>query len=349
LAAAGGRLILTEDWIVMCRKTLLAVVLAGCALDGAPVQSAAPPAGGVAEIQAKHDRAFMAELTDYLQKNPKADDREQAFAALFNKAIEHDWFHDAEALADQYLKSDPDGPVKALAQIILTMARAQSGQFDQALARFRELMQGVNQNEQEEFAASFSENLAAAAVTAGEFAAARDVYTTLLARFSESPNLRQKVSSELKRLDKVGKPAPAFAVDDIKGQPVRLAAYRGKYVLVDFWATWCAPCIAELPRLQEAYRTYHGAGFELIGVSLDENKTAVVDFARVRNLPWPQLHNGSSSADLAEAFGVISIPAAYLVDPEGTIIRLDLRGKSLDETLARLIKQPVAAAPRTAR
>jgi peroxiredoxin len=308
-------------------------------------QCAEPVPAGVAEIQARHDRAFIHELTEYLRKNPKAEDRDQAFAALFNKAIEHDWFTETEELGREYLKTDPDGPVKALAQIILTMARAQAGQFEQALARFRELMQGVNQNEQEEFAASFSENLATAAVTAGEFVAAREVYTTLMARFNDSPNLRQKVQAELKRLDKVGKPAPAFAADDINGRTVRLAASRGRYVLIDFWATWCAPCTTELPRLLAAYRTYHADGFEIIGISLDENKTAVADFAKARNIPWPQLHNAGSSADLVEAFGVISIPATYLVDPEGTIVRLDLRGKSLDEVLSRLIKRRVAAAP----
>jgi thiol-disulfide isomerase/thioredoxin len=316
-------------------------VFAGCAI-WAEARAAESPAGGVAEIQIKHDRAFIQELTEYLRKNPKADDRDQAYAALFNKAIEHDWFSEAEELGRQYLKSDPDGPVKALAQIILTMSRAQAGQFDQALARFRELMQGINQNEQEEFAASFAENLAAAAITAGEFNTAREVYTTLGARFNDSPNLRQKVQAEIKRLDKVGKPAPAFAAQDIEAQAIRLTTYRGKYVLVDFWATWCAPWVAELPKLQAAYRTYHDAGFEIIGVNLDENKTAVADFAKVRNLAWPQLHNGTSPADLVELFGVTSIPAAYLVDPEGNIVRLDLRGKNLDETLARVFKRSAA-------
>ena len=71
-------------------------------------------------------------------------------------------------------------------------------------------------------------------------------------------------------------------------------------------------------------------------------KTAVVDFVKVRKLPWPQIHNAGSAADLVEAFGVSSIPATYLIDPEGTIIRLDLRGKALDETLARLIKRPAS-------
>ena len=115
-------------------------------------------------------------------------------------------------------------------------------------------------------------------------------------------------------------------------------------MLVDFWATWCSPCIAELPRLQAAYRAYHDAGFEILSISLDENKTAVTDFVKVRNIPWPQVHNGTSRADLVDSFGVITIPAVYLIDPAGSIIRLDLRGKALDDTLARVFKQPARAA-----
>jgi peroxiredoxin len=318
-------------------KTWFIAAVVGSSLIGYRARGA-EPAASVAEIQAKHDRALIQELAEYLRKNPKAADRDQAYAALFNKAIEHDWFNDAEELGRQYLTSDPDGPVKPLAQIILTMARAHAGQFDLALARFRELMQGIDQNEQEEFAVSFSENLAEAAITAGEFAAAQEVYATLLSRFKDSPNLGQKVQAERKRLDKVGKPAPVFTADDLKGQPVRLAAYRGKYVLVDFWATWCAPWVSDLPGLQAAYRTFHDAGFEIIGVSLDETKTAVADFVKARSLAWPQLHNPTSSADLVEAFGVLSIPASYLIDPQGNIIRLDLRSKKLDETLGRMLK-----------
>ncbi len=327
------------------RKTsCLALFVAGLAI-AAPASGDGPAATSVAAIQAKNDRNLIRDLTEYLRNSPRADDRDQAYAALFNKSIEHDWFTEIETLAQQYLKSDPDGPVKALAQIIQTMARAQSGRYEEALKRYQELMQGLGQSDQEEFASSFADTLASSAIAAGEFAVARQVYATLLARFSESPNLRQKIEADLKRLDKVGRHAPRFAAEDIKGQPIRLDAYRGKYVLIDFWATWCAPCVGELPRLLEAHRTYHDAGFEIISVSLDESKTAVVDFAKVRNLPWPQIHNASSTADLVEAFAVGSIPATYLIDPEGTIVRLDLRGKALDQNLGRLIKP----APQSAR
>jgi peroxiredoxin len=334
---------------IVCIKTkCCAIVLAGLvAIPCAPGGEPAPT--NVAQIQARHDRAFIRDLVEYLQKNPKADDREQAYAALFNKSIEHDWFSDTESLALFYLKSDPDGPVRSLAQIIVTMARAQAGEFEAALAKYKDLIQGIGEADQEEFAASFSDSFASAAIAAGEIGIARQVYSLLLARFKDSPNLRQKLQADLKRLDLVGKPAPAFATQDISGRAVRLAAYRGKYVLLDFWATWCAPCVGELPRLQAAYQAYRDTGFEIIGVSLDESKTAVADFAKARKIPWPQVHNASSSADLVELFGINSIPATYLIDPEGTIIRIDLRGKTLDDTLGQLLKRTASSARAIAR
>ena len=125
---------------------------------------------------------------------------------------------------------------------------------------------------------------------------------------------------------------------DLAGAPIRLEDLRGKYVLVDFWATWCAPCVVELPRLQAAYAKYHAKGFEVVAVSLDETRSAVVDFVKARKLPWKQVHNATGNGDLGEAFGVKNIPATFLIDPKGTIIRRELRGQALDKALETLIR-----------
>jgi peroxiredoxin len=310
--------------------------------------SAGGPSGSVAEIQSAHDRALIHDLASYVAKNPKADDLDQAYMALFDKVIEHDWFGEHEAVAKRYLAERPAGPIRSLAEIVATMARAQANDYPGALARYQELMRGLGKTEQEEFAANFAESLASSATGAGEFAVARQVYQTLLDRYGESPTLQQKVKGEILRLDKVGKPAPDVAAKDLKGERFRLESLRGKYVLLDFWATWCAPCVAELPRLQSAYDKYRESGFEIVGVSLDETKDAVTDFVKVRNIRWPQIHNASCDADLVEAFGVTTIPATFLIDPQGAITRLELRGPALDRTLEKLLK-PVPGDPKLSR
>ncbi len=326
------------------RRFSWSLTLAFLAVSGMASADDPAPRRGVAEIKAAHDRALVRDLAAYVAANPKADDADQAFMALFDKVIEHDWFAEHETLAARYLADRPEGPVRSLAQIVGTMARAQAGDFNTALVRYDELMKGLGKPEQEEFASNFADSLAAAATGAANYPAARRVYQTLLTRYADSPNLRQKVKDELGQLDKVGKPAPSFAATDIKGASCRLDAFRGKYVLVDFWATWCAPCLGELPHQLAAYAKYHGKGFEIVAISLDESKTAVTDFIAERKLPWRQIHNASGGTDLIEAFGVSTIPAAFLIDPDGKIIRLELRGPALDKTLADLLGGAKAAA-----
>ncbi len=323
------------------------LVIGAVVLLSGPVraQQAATPVLNVSSIQAKHDRALIKDLSDYIIANSKADDVDQAYMALFDKVIEHDWFTDHEKIAQRYLAERPEGPVKSLAQIVSTMSRAQANDYPQALSRYKDLMTGLGKTEQEEFASNFADSLASAATGAGEYAVARKVYQILLDRYGESPTLRQKIRDDLSRLDRVGKPAPEVVAKDLKGDTFRLDSLRGKYVLVEFWATWCAPCIAELPKLQESYAKYRERGFEILGVSLDETKPVVTDFVKTRNVPWRQIHNASSEADVVEAFGVNSIPATFLIDPQGVITRLELRGAALDQALAKAFPGPAAAKP----
>jgi peroxiredoxin len=326
-------------------RTCLAVC--GLLLAATALALADGPTGSkrsVVEIQAAHDRALVADLAAYIAQNPKADDLDQAYMSLFETAIQHDWFSDHEASAARYLADRPEGPVRSLAQIVMTMARAQAGNYALALGRFKELMSGLGKTEQEEFAVNFADSLATSATGACEYAVARQVYQTLLERYADSPTLRQKVAGEFARLDKIGKPAPAVVAKDVAGATFRLDSLKGKYVLIDFWATWCAPCVAELPRLRAAYDAYKDRGFEVVGVSLDESKTAVTDFVKARAIPWRQLHNASCDADMVEAFGVGTIPATFLIDPQGTVVRLELRGPALEQALAKLLGPKAGAA-----
>ncbi|HEX8200478.1 MAG TPA: TlpA disulfide reductase family protein, partial [Isosphaeraceae bacterium] len=259
------------------RLAVLASLLAASPAPAAEVPTG-PPFRSVADLRSAHDRALMRDLGDYLARNPRADDRDQAYMALFDTAIDHDWFGEAEPTARRYLEQEPDGAVRPLAQIVATMARAQTGQYAEALAQYKGLMEGLGGAEQQDFAVNFADSLASSAAAAGEPGVARRVYETLLERFADNSELGLRVRGDIERLDRVGKPAPVVESEDLTGQAIRLADLKGKFVLVDFWATWCAPCVAELPDLQATYARYHPQGLEVVAVSLDDTKEAVSDF-----------------------------------------------------------------------
>lgn len=132
-----------------------------------------------------------------------------------------------------------------------------------------------------------------------------------------------------------------FEQPDVDGKMHKLSDYvgDGKYVLVDFWASWCGPCRAEVPNVKAAYEKYHAKGFEIVGVSLDNKKEAWTKAIDQLGMPWIQLSDvqGWKNA-AAQKYGVNSIPCTLLLDPNGVIIGGDYRGEELAKKLEELLK-----------
>jgi thiol-disulfide isomerase/thioredoxin len=139
----------------------------------------------------------------------------------------------------------------------------------------------------------------------------------------------------------IGTIAPDFVQNDTLGNPLKLSSLRGKYVLVDFWASWCGPCRAENPNVVKAYAKYNQKGFEILGVSLDVEKDRANWLKAIQKdgLVWPQVSDLKGwGSDVALLYVIKAIPQNVLLDPSGRIIAKNLRGEALAKKLAELFQ-----------
>ncbi len=133
----------------------------------------------------------------------------------------------------------------------------------------------------------------------------------------------------------VGEPAPTFKLTTLDGKTIDLGELRGKTVLLDFWATWCGPCLAELPNMQAVYKDYGSRpDFVMIGISLDSDADALRKFVKDRQMGWNHACCEAGHAEeIAEKYGVFAIPSIYLIGPDGKIVATDLRGAALQQAV----------------
>jgi thiol-disulfide isomerase/thioredoxin len=170
------------------------------------------------------------------------------------------------------------------------------------------------------------------------------------ARLQQQQLIQQQQQAALAK-NAEGAPAPAEGNSAYVGKPIGLKftaadgapfdieKLRGKVVLVDFWATWCGPCMKEVPNVVAAYEKYRSKGFEIVGISLDKNKDTMLNVTKQKSMTWPQYFDGKGwGNEVSTRFGIRSIPAMWLVDKKGLVVTTDARG-DLDAEVARLLAQ----------
>lgn len=151
----------------------------------------------------------------------------------------------------------------------------------------------------------------------------------------------KKIAYNLSMVKKfaIGKPIMDFTQNDVNGKPVSLSSLKGKYILIDFWASWCGPCRMEYPYIHKAYDKFKNKNFEVIGVSLDDKKSLWENAIKDNHFNWVEVCDlKGRQNEVAVAYGISAIPQSLLVDPNGIIIAKNLRGDDLIQKLEEVIK-----------
>lgn len=150
--------------------------------------------------------------------------------------------------------------------------------------------------------------------------------------------LKPEADKLLQTLDMPGKPV-AVQFTAVDGRAVDTDKLKGKVVLLDFWATWCKPCVAEVPDVKDAYEKLHSQGFEIVGISLDQDQQPLQNFVKANNMPWPQYFDGKGFENkFAQQFGIDAIPAMWLIDKKGVLRDTNAR-MDLAEKVAKLLAE----------
>jgi thiol-disulfide isomerase/thioredoxin len=154
----------------------------------------------------------------------------------------------------------------------------------------------------------------------------------------------QMAAGSIKRAEGVGKPFDLEFTDAIKGTEISIKGLKGKVVVIDFWATWCGPCVAEMPTMKKLYAQYKDKGVEFIGVSLDQSKKdggldKLKSFVEKNEISWPQYYQGNYwTSEFSSSWGINSIPCVFVVDADGKLYSTEARGR-LEEIIPELLKK----------
>lgn len=295
------------------------------------------PGVSFTSILESQTRATFRLVSEYVQTHPDADDQEYATRWLLKTARENGWEADSIELAQQASDDDTLGPeTRTLAMEVRCLGLARSGKYPAAVETFQEYAKTFRLRSAERVL-NLADALANQCQIAGEYEGVRVIWEGLQSQFFLNQQVRELCQIKLDKLDLVEMSAPRVLAHGIDGERFDSHDYKGKVLLVDFWATNCPPCLDEFPRMKQMYEELHPLGLEVVGISFDDKVGTVQDFQGATPLPWTLLMLSDVRGAIRKQYHVETIPATYLVDQEGNITQFDLRGADLYQAVKKLL------------
>jgi peroxiredoxin len=307
-----------------------------------PAAASAPAT--LADLQRDFQDKKLAALDNYLKAHAAAKDSAEALVEAAQLAATLGRHVNAIRYADRYLQEHADGPAASEMRMTRVTSLRDSGDVAAAEKTLRELVDkaGDDINALVEAATMLGDLL----VESGKKADAVTLLDTIGGSRPQVRGLKEHFAGIVANYELIGTDPTAIGKSDLAGKAIDLAEYKGKVVLLDFWATWCGPCVQELPNVIAAYDKFHDRGFEIVGISLDQDRGKLDKFLESKKMPWRQYFDGKGwQNEVAAAYGVKSIPATYLIGADGKIAAVGLRGEELARRLARFYPADKAPAP----
>ncbi len=323
----------------------LALLLAAPMTAQKPAKSTAKNAAAVSATKDTSFRAAKLTAIDaWLTANKKADDRADALAEAADLAFEMAEWSKAKGYAETYIAEFAKAEkVKAMNLLI----GRSLGNIPGSEAAAKEVFEKAIESAGDDFNAAVEAavELADLQCALGEKDEAKDTLGVVAAKFDQVRGLKEFLEGKKAEFDELGEAPKPIEVTGFDGKPISLEKLKGKVVLIDFWATWCGPCVAELPNVIATYKKYRDQGFEVVGISLDDDEGKLKDFLASHDMPWPQFFDGKGwKNEIGVAYGVKSIPKTYLLGPDGKVARVGVRGPALPAAVAKLLAKSGKAA-----
>ena len=286
----------------------------------------------------------LAKIDVFLERFKDSPLREKT---LYLKAISLWGMHryaEAAPVYGDFLAAWPESDFARIARIREGAAYLFSGQPEKALPKLRAIQKKYPDQPE-----GYARELASALARTGEIDEARRFMEEVERSMTAAGKSRMlpRLKSVFEKLRVIGGKLKDFDVKDHRsGKAVTPASFAGKVVLVDFWATWCGPCVAELPQLKETYAKYKDKGFEIFAVSLDDDKERFEKKIAGEKMDWLHFYDGGKwKNELAVLFDVHSIPASFLIDRDGVVQAVNLRGAAVESWVERLLAGKKSAPP----